>query len=69
MVRNTVNLSSSFHSQDFLKNNIFSVFKPEVKLLLIGLKNALMNMYFLTLQYIEWATHQIFCLSLLVQSH
>ena len=40
---------------------IFSVLKSVVNILLIGLRNALLNAYFLTPQYIEWGTHQILC--------
>ena len=69
IVLNTKNVSNSFHSQTSLKDTIFSVLKFGVNLLLIGLGNTQMNIYFLTLQYIEWATHQIFCVSLLVQFH
>ena len=58
IVLNTKNVSNSFHSQTSLKDTIFSVLKFGVNLLLIGLGNGQMNIYFLTLQYIEWATHQ-----------
>ena len=61
MVLNTTNLSNPFHGQTPLKDTIFSVLKSGAKLLLIGLRNALMDIYFLTPQHIEWATHQIFC--------
>ena len=40
---NTRNLPSSFHAQNFLKDNIFSVLKSGVKLLLIDSKNALID--------------------------
>ena len=40
---------------------VHHIVNAEIWLLLIGLRNALMDIYFLTLQYIEWATHQIFC--------
>ena len=40
-----------------MKDTMFSALEPGVQLLLIGLKIALMDMYFLTLQYIEWETH------------
>ena len=61
IILNTANLSNSFHGKMFLKDTIFSVLKSGVQLLLIGLRNALMDTYFLTPQYIEWATHQILC--------
>ena len=32
-------------------------------MLLISLRNAMMDIYFLTLQYIEWEMHQIICVS------
>ena len=50
-----------FYDQTSLKETLFSVLKSGVKFSLIGLRNALRDIYFLTLQYIEWATHQIFC--------
>ena len=46
---------------NFLEGTQYSVLKSRVILLLIGLRNALKDIYFLTLQYIEWAIHQIFC--------
>ena len=38
-----------------------SVLKSWANILLIGLINVLMAMYFLTPQYMEWAKHEIFC--------
>ena len=61
IILNTTNLSNSFHDQASLKDAIFSVPKSGVKLLVIGLRNALIDIYFVTLQHIEWATHRIFC--------
>ena len=58
---NTRNLSNSFHGQTSLKDTIFSVLKFWVKLLLIGLRNVLMGIFFLILQYVESAMHRIFC--------
>ena len=40
-----------------VKDTMFSALESGVQLLLIGLKIALMDIYFLTLQYIEWETH------------
>ena len=56
-------LWNSFHGQTFLKDTIFSALKFGVKMLLISLRNAMMDIYFLTLQYIEWEMHQIICVS------
>ena len=50
-----------FYDQTSLKETFFLVLKSGVKLSLVGLRNALRDIYFLTLQYIEWATHQILC--------
>ena len=41
------------------RHHIFSL-SYGIKLLLIGLRSYLMGRYFLTPQYIEWETHQIF---------
>ena len=49
--------SNFFSWPSILEGHHFSVLKSWVKLSLIGLKNALMDIYFLILQYIEWATH------------
>ena len=67
IVLNTTNLLNSFHGKTSLKDTIFSALKFGVKILLSGLRNVLMDIYFLTLQYIEWAMHQIFRVSLFVQ--
>ena len=56
LILNTTNLSNSFHGTTSLKDTIFPVLKSGVKLLLIGLRNAQMDIYFLTPQYIESAT-------------
>ena len=45
-----------------MKDTIFSALKSGVKPLLIGFRNDLMNIYSPTLQHIEWAKHQIFCI-------
>ena len=58
---NTTNLSNSLHCQTPLKDTIFSVRKSRVKILLIGLSNTSVDIYFLTSQCIEWATQQILC--------
>ena len=50
---NTTYISISFHGQTSLKDTIFSVLKSGIKLLQIGLRNALMDMCFLTPQYID----------------
>ena len=53
IVLNATNFWNSFHGQTFLKDTIFSALKFGVKMLLISLRNAMMDIYFLTLQYIE----------------
>ena len=61
-------LQSNKHQEPFkfiLGSNFLEghhILSPEiqVKVLLIGLTNSLMDIYFLTTQYIEWATNQIF---------
>ena len=50
---NTKNILNSFHGQTSSKDTIFLVLKSGVKLLLIGSTNALMDIYFLNLQYID----------------
>ena len=45
IVLTTTNLSNSFHGQTSVRQTIFSVLIPGVKLLLIGLRNALMDSY------------------------
>ena len=58
IVLKTTNLSNSSHGQTSMKDTIFSALKFGVKLSLIGLEKV--DIYFLALQYKEWATHQIF---------
>ena len=62
IVLNTRNLSSWFHGQTSLKVITLLILIPGVKLLLIGLRNALIDMYFLTLQYMKWEGHKVFSL-------
>ena len=45
IVLNKTNLSNSFHGQTFLKDTIFSALKSGVKLLPIGLRNAVMDIF------------------------
>ena len=61
MLLNTTNLSNSFHGQSSSKNTIFPVLKSWTKLVLNGLRNTIMGIYFLTLRYTEWAKYQILC--------
>ena len=61
LVLNITNLSNSFHGQTSLKDAIFLFLKSGVKILLIGLKNALVVIYFRNLKYIECTTDQIVC--------
>ena len=51
IVLNTTNFSNSFHSQTSLKDTIFTVLISGVKLFLIGLRNALMDSYILSIWY------------------
>ena len=48
---NTTNLSNSFHGQTSLRNTIFSLQISGVKLLLIGLRNALIDSYIFFILY------------------
>ena len=60
IILNTTNLSNSFQEQTSWKDTLFSFLKSVIKLLMIGLRNALMDIiYFLTPQNKEWKTYQI----------
>ena len=64
IVLNKTKLSNLFlfHSiLAFLADTIFSVLKSGLKLSMIGLRNVLIDIYFPIPQYIQWVTHQIFC--------
>ena len=51
IVLHTTNLSNSFHDQTSLRDTILSVLISGVKLLLIGLRNALMDNYIFSILY------------------
>ena len=51
IVLNTTNLSDSFHGQTSLRNIIFSVLISAVKILLIGLRNAMTDSYIFSILY------------------